>query len=95
MNISQTTKSKNQSLSSQKNQQERAEWHQLVVKVINWKQGPSGNGTFTFDKKITAKEWKAYKAKSIEINALGSRQKVEDNLAEIEQQIAKNNGFEE
>lgn len=73
-------------------QEERENWHKLVVKIINWK---DGNLSKTNDKdiKITKKEWTTYSKKVLETN-ISSKQKTLANLQQTKDLIQKHGGFE-
>lgn len=76
---------------TQEKQDERASWHKLVVKVINWRGAAKPNATEA--DKITAKEWTAYTKGVLKINTSARTETVKANLEEIKQKIKKHGGF--
>ncbi len=77
---------RNISLASQQKQEERETWHKLVVKVICWKDG-------LLQDKITPKEWTTYCQSMIKTNVSVGKQKVMENLKQLQQIIKDRNGF--
>ena len=77
---------RNISLASQQKQEERETWHKLVVKVICWKDG-------LVKDKITPREWTTYCQSMIKTNVSQGKQKVTENLKELQRIIKDHNGF--
>lgn len=94
MNIPARSNSSRIKPAHQEKSEEREAWLKLVVKVIRWKEGTSERGSVKLADKITSKEWKAYSKKILSTNITLGKDRIMDNLREIEKMIMSHGGFE-
>lgn len=82
-------------LTSEEKLAEREAWLKLVVKVILWKEEPTGRNLSDTAKKITSKEWSLYRRRIIETNTTYSKERVLLDLESTFQAIKLHGGLEE
>lgn len=68
-------------------------WHNLVVKVILWKDGVTGRGAAHLMSKITPKEWKSYRKRITAANQSIGKGKLQSRLHEVWEKVTQNGGF--
>lgn len=93
MKIPTRSTSSNITLASQAKSEERESWHNLVVKIITWKDGPIQESDSKLAYKITAAEWKTYSKHVTDNNTSKSIENLLATLNETREIITKNGGF--
>ena len=85
----------NSKIINQKKAEEREAWHQIVIKVLNWKDHLTGNNASNPKNKISKKEWQLYSEGLIKNNITHGKEKTLERLEETRVVIQKNGGFED
>jgi hypothetical protein len=76
-------------------QEERENWHKIVVKILSWKGGKTNSGSSILKDKISLKEWNTYYQGMIKISVVSGKENTVKKLEEIKKLIKSHGGFQD